>query len=371
MDIANLLIARFLDLHLFYHELTIEIKLMSLMSTFKGILGETVINIATWLALDKTVYHRLNNITLPLAKGGSTQIDHVIVSVYGIFVIETKNYKGWIYGKETQTQWTQAFPNGSKYKFQNPLRQNYLHIKTLADLLELEINYFHSMIAFIGECELKTRDELPEHVLKGGIVTYIKSKQDEILTEEDVELIVEQIQNNRFAKSWRTNRAHKEYLKNKHSIEKLSPSKSNTPEVNKDKKPLDVIVDSKIHIPLKSKPILREKIKSREVHQWSGQVEQDDASTMPFTSKNAVFMTPFEVTEFQPNHSEGSKPEVNSNQTAIAEPMSKPVISETIPACPKCNSEMVERIAKKGQRQGQSFFGCSQFPKCRGVVNVD
>ena len=66
---------------------------MSLMSSFKGIVGETVINMAMWLKLEKDVYHRLNNITLPLAEGGSTQIDHVIVSRYGIFVIETKNYQ--------------------------------------------------------------------------------------------------------------------------------------------------------------------------------------------------------------------------------------------------------------------------------------
>ena len=67
---------------------------MSFLSSFKGVLDETVINIVTWLMLDKTIYHRLNNITLPLSNGGSTQIDHVIVSVYGIFVIETKHYKG-------------------------------------------------------------------------------------------------------------------------------------------------------------------------------------------------------------------------------------------------------------------------------------
>jgi len=124
---------------------------MSLKSSFKGFLGETVINVAMWLKLEKDVYHRLNGITLPRANGGSTQIDHIIVSVYGIFVIETKNYKGWIYGSENKRQWTQVFQNGSKFKFQNPLRQNYLHIKTLADLLGLELSYFHSMIAFIGE----------------------------------------------------------------------------------------------------------------------------------------------------------------------------------------------------------------------------
>ena len=66
---------------------------MSLKSTFKGFLGETVINVAMWLKLDKDVYHRLNNITLPRVNGGSTQIDHIIVSVYGIFVIETKTWQ--------------------------------------------------------------------------------------------------------------------------------------------------------------------------------------------------------------------------------------------------------------------------------------
>ena len=137
---------------LVHYTTILKIVIMSLKSTFKGFLGETVINVAMWLKLEKDVYHRLNNVTLPLANGGSTQIDHVIVSVYGIFVIETKNYKGWIYGSEKQKQWTQSFPNGSKFKFQNPLRQNYLHIKTLADLLDLELSYFHSMIAFIGEC---------------------------------------------------------------------------------------------------------------------------------------------------------------------------------------------------------------------------
>lgn len=52
---------------------------MSLKSTFKGFLGEIVINVAMWLKLEKDVYHRLNNVTLPLANGGSTQINHIVV----------------------------------------------------------------------------------------------------------------------------------------------------------------------------------------------------------------------------------------------------------------------------------------------------
>ena len=330
---------------------------MSLKSTFKGFLGETVINVAMWLKLEKDVYHRLNGITLPRANGGSTQIDHIIVSVYGIFVIETKNYKGWIYGSENQKQWTQAFPNGSKFKFQNPLRQNYLHIKTLADLLGLELSYFHSMIAFIGECELKTRDELPEHVLTGGMVSYVKKKQDKLLTEGEVASIIEQINSNRFSKSWRTNREHKAYLKDKHS----NPSKNNanpTPE------------------PTVKETAKRAILKSREVQRWSGQTEieskdlsidsmdtqqADTQQTItPHDMANKVFLTPFESIE---SESQMDEPELLKSADNAAN-------IDQASTCPRCNGEMVERTAKKGARQGQSFYGCAQFPKCRGVVNV-
>lgn len=338
---------------------------MSIMSSFKGILGETVINVAMWLKLDKEVYHRLNNITLPLANGGSTQIDHVIVSVHGIFVIETKNYKGWIFGNEKQKQWTQAFPNGRKYKFQNPLRQNYLHIKTLSDLLELDMSYFHSMIAFIGECELKTRDELPEHVLTSGMASYVKKKQDKILTEAEVKAIVEQIESNRFSKSWKTNSQHKAYLKDRHANKhnKLATEPTVSPKLQPNPKP-------------KAQKISE----SREVYRWSGQteVEQDETLIVPsstlqpssqLNNDDSFFITPFEVLESEPKIKEFS-----TKEPSIIEQVNAPVVSDmsdNIPACPICHSKMIERVAKKGAREGQVFYGCSQFPKCRGVVNVN
>ncbi|MEG9303929.1 NERD domain-containing protein [Psychrobacter celer] len=325
---------------------------MSLKSTFKGFLGETVINVAMWLKLEKDVYHRLNNVTLPLANGGSTQIDHIIVSVYGIFVIETKNYKGWIYGSEKQKQWTQVFQNGSKFKFQNPLRQNYLHIKTLADLLDLELSYFHSMIAFIGECELKTRDELPENVLTTGMVSYVKKKEDRLLTEDEVTSIVEQIESNKFSKSWHTNRQHKAYLKDKHS----NASK------NTDNPTPESIIKETVD---------RTILKSREVHRWSGQTEIE-SNELPIDSLNTqqiikphdmadkVFLTPFEIVESEPKVNEPAILKVTNHDANI----------DQAPTCPICNGEMVKRVAKNGARKGQSFYGCVQFPKCRGVVNV-
>jgi hypothetical protein len=353
---------------------------MSLKSSFKGFLGETVINVAMWLKLEKDVYHRLNGITLPRDKGGSTQIDHIIVSVYGIFVIETKNYKGWIYGSEKQRQWTQAFPNGSKFKFQNPLHQNYLHIKTLADLLGLELSYFHSMIAFIGECELKTRDELPEHVLTSGMVSYVKKKQDKLLTEDEVKSIVEQINSNKFSKSWRTNREHKAYLKDKHNPSNKQPSGNSTD------KTVAKMANKPTPAPIIKETAKRATLKSREVQRWSGQTEIE-SSELPIDSldnqqtmtmhniADKVFLTPFEVInpELSSNDCKITECEIiepNVTNLKAVEQTSHTPTSDQIPTCPRCQGQMIKRVAKKGQHQGQTFFGCSQFPKCRGVVNI-
>ena len=118
-------------------------------------------------------------------------------------------------------------------------------------------------------------------------------------------------------------------------------------------------------------------MKSREVPRWSGQTEIE-SSELPIDSLNTqqtitphnsishdmankVFMTPFEVVE--------SEPKVNEPATVKAADNAANLVQT--PTCPRCNGEMVERTAKKGARQGQSFYGCAQFPKCRGVVNID
>ena len=342
---------------------------MSLKSNFKGFLGETVINVAMWLKLDNNIYHRMGNVTLPLANGGSTQIDHIIVSVYGIFVIETKNYKGWIYGSERQRQWTQAFANGRKYKFQNPLHQNYLHIKTLADLLDLEMRYFHSMIAFIGECEIKTPDALPEHVLTSGMVSYVQKKQDKILSEDDVQAIVEQIHTKRFSKSWRTNRQHKAYLKEKHAQpNKQTPNQAQEIKTAKDSVPDTTKERPKVHI----------------YERWSGQTEietsrvlPDDVSTQQINTahdmSDKTFLTPFGIIELELVRKDLTTTEPDTIKAVADSDVNYQAVEQvqSCPKCPKCQGEMVKRIAKQGTRAGQAFYGCAQFPKCRGVVNIN
>lgn len=81
--------------------------------------------------LNDKEYRVINDITIRNKDENTTQIDHVVVSIYGIFVIETKDYKGQIYGKEDDYKWVQFFNRNSKFPFLNPIIQNQGHITAL------------------------------------------------------------------------------------------------------------------------------------------------------------------------------------------------------------------------------------------------
>jgi hypothetical protein len=181
---------------------------------FKGVLGEWQVNLLIKFFLDKNKYHLIKNVTLP-TDDGTTQIDHIIVSKYGIFVVETKNMKGWVFGSANQKQWTQKiFKHTSK--FQNPLHQNYKHVKTLEALLlddsKANNDCIFSVIIFIGDSTFKTK--MPDNVrfARGGI-EYIKSKRDVAFSEDEVTDIFEQIESGRLERSFKTNRQHVKHVK--------------------------------------------------------------------------------------------------------------------------------------------------------------
>jgi len=93
----------------------------------------------------------------PKAHSGFSQIDHVVITPYGLFVIETKNYAGEISGRRKDKIW---FQNG-KYEIFNPIRQNYGHISSLRELLsnfkDLE---FISIVSFTRRSIFKVDPEL-------------------------------------------------------------------------------------------------------------------------------------------------------------------------------------------------------------------
>ena len=226
---------------------------------FKGVLGEWQVNLLIKFFLDKNDYHLIKNVTLP-TEDGTNQIDHIIVSQYGIFVVETKNMKGWIFGGANQKQWTQKIYKHTS-KFQNPLHQNYKHVKTLEACLNTKKESVFSVIIFIGDSTFKTK--MPDNVAfaRGGI-EYIKNQKEIVFTNDEVANIVDQIESGRLERGFKTNRQHVKHVK--------------------------------------------------------AIVEQ--------------------------------KPDTKS--------------------CKKCGSEMVLRKATKGKNAGNTFWGCSSFPKCRNILEV-
>lgn len=151
-------------------------------------------------------YHLINNVTI---RNGdrTTQIDHVLVSQFGIFVIETKGYKGWIFGNEANQQWTQVLYR-AKFRFGNPIRQNAGHVAALRNLFKLDASVFHSIIVFCGQPEFKT--DLPENVIHyRDLVHYIQSFTEEVITYPQLVYSVGRIETQRLARSREVDEQHR------------------------------------------------------------------------------------------------------------------------------------------------------------------
>ncbi len=227
----------------------------------------------------------LQNIYIPKDNGETTEIDVVYITQKGIFVIESKNYSGWIFGNEMQRYWTASLVNGTKNSFYNPILQNKMHIKWLDSFLNHEIPLF-SIIAFSERCELKkvTISSDDVHVIKRDrIYATIRSIWDsspDVLSREKIKELFSTLRNLTY-------------------------------------------VDDAI----------------KESHIESIQRKYNAS----ITNKNM-------------NHSTGINILTN-NKFQTAEML-----------CPKCNSLLVEREAKKGTFKGSKFYGCSNFPKCRYIL---
>lgn len=118
----------------------------------KGAEGEWFVARSELERLPGDLFFVFNDIIVPTSEGTS-QIDHVVIADQGIFVIETKNYQGTIYGNDKSSEWYQYLGN-NQYPFHNPLHQNYGHLKSLSNALQLPEEYFVSIIVFPNQTKL-------------------------------------------------------------------------------------------------------------------------------------------------------------------------------------------------------------------------
>lgn len=164
----------------------------------------------------------LRNIYVPKDNGETSEIDLLYITQKGIFVFESKNYSGWIFGDEKSQKDNDVKPNKEKHSFYNPIKQNQTHIKWLRSYIGEEIPLF-SIIVFSERCELKkvTITSQDIKVIKRDFtyaaVRDIWNKNKDCLSGEEVESLYKNLQ--KLTKvSEETKEVHIQNIKNRYSI---------------------------------------------------------------------------------------------------------------------------------------------------------
>ncbi|NCA66570.1 MAG: hypothetical protein EOM87_00750 [Clostridia bacterium] len=153
----------------------------------RGALGELRVRIVIGKTKEGKKYV-INNFMV-VDEGKSSQIDHIVINQNGLFVIETKNYSGRIYGNENQQEWTQVLSYGKvKHKLYNPIKQNATHIYRINKLLSEKVS-IKSLIVFVQNNTdyIQAADVIPLYALKR---TLNKSSAT-VLTDEQMKNIYE------------------------------------------------------------------------------------------------------------------------------------------------------------------------------------
>ena len=140
-------------------------------NTTKGKVGEKIV--ASILEEIQGYKKIINNIMIN-DNGKSRQIDHILINGKGVFIIETKNYAGSIYGKENSNEWYQ-YLNNKKFNFKNPIFQNYAHKKIVSEILEDKINVI-PIVVFTTRCKLKVENGNNIVLYTSQIKEYIQSQ---------------------------------------------------------------------------------------------------------------------------------------------------------------------------------------------------
>ena len=230
----------------------------------------------------------VRNVYIPKDNGETSEIDVLFITQKGIFVIESKNYSGWIFGDDRSAYWTASLPGGKKNKFYSPIRQNYSHIKWLSQFIGDDVPMF-SLIVFSNRCELK------KITLSSDKVSVIKRDRLYHTVKTIWESAPDALDNERVNKLY-------ELLKERRNVDTAT----------------------------------------KEAHVDNIQQRYKQQSIEP--SGNPV-------------------------------PASNPVAPQSDPGnrilCPKCGSALVLRTAKRGNNAGGQFYGCSSFPKCRFIMNLN
>jgi len=184
----------------------------ALTGTFKGKWGEwTVRRSLFWLKLFHPHDYIVRHGVLLQEGQHSQELDHVVISKFGIFAIETKSKGGVIYGNEDDKHWKQVMTAQLTHEFHNPLLQNKGHIKSLKSVLgDVAI---HSVVVFING---RFGNPLPAHVMRQQrLRPYLRTFKQEVYSRADVERLADTLRS-AAVRGWWARRRHLAFIKNKY-----------------------------------------------------------------------------------------------------------------------------------------------------------
>ncbi len=297
----------------------------------------------------------LFNIYVPKENDKTTEIDVLMVCAKGIFVFESKNYSGWIFGSDNQKNWYQTLPvrRGESHKepFYNPIMQNKTHIKYLKTLLDDEYTY-NSIIVFSDRCTLKNIN--------------ITNKDVIVINRYDLNNVITNLYNQNQTRNLTENDINKIY-----SI--LYPFSQTDDQIKK--KHIDDINND-----IKAKLISTDEnqnISSEETN-INNNTESTNLSDFNDTNKTnddrndmANDNTPSAIPTVTPNASISNDPSnIVETEREVAKPINDNKENTPILKCPKCNGNLVLRTATKGNNAGNQFYGCTNYPKCKYIQNL-
>ncbi len=303
---------------------------------FKGWRGERAVQAAIRRQLNPLIYVDMHNVTLPTADGGSTQIDHLIFSPYGLFVLETKNYQGWIFGTEKQREWTQQIFR-KRSRFQNPLRQNYKHVKTLQSLLDIAPEHLHSLIAFVGDCEFKT--EMPAHVTRGlGFVGHIQSFAEPVWSPEQMQALLDKLEELRLQPDRATDRRHVAHVRQLQAASKARKPRQ------------EPVAEAAAHLVKPPVPETVDVLLEPLMPAPPSAVVDRDLSAQVSPAQPAV----------------AAPARLADTAAEAAEPV-QPGRVDAVPVCPQCEWPLRKLLMQRGPLAGQAIWRCTNAVACSFV----